>query len=307
MTPQSPHSTLPASGLALLVLLALFWGFNWPIMKIVLTEWPVWTFRAICAASGAIGLFTIAGLMREKIRVPDGQWARLSAISFFNITGWNILAVYAVGYLPSGRAAILAFTMPLWGVILSRFMLDEKLTQRRLLGLGLGLSGLALLIGSEFAALRAAPIGALLMIGAAIMWAIGTVAMKRFPVSLGTTALTAWQMLLGGLPMAAGALLLDGDRFGGDFTLVPFLGVLYNMLVCFIFCYWAWFRIVSLVPVGISSLSTLMVPCVGVLSGALVLGERPGWQEYAALLLVIAALATVLLPARAARRPRLAG
>jgi drug/metabolite transporter (DMT)-like permease len=65
-----------------------------------------------------------------------------------------------------------------------------------------------------------------------------------------------------------------------------------------VFCYWAWFKIVEMVPVGVSALSTLMIPVVGVFSGMLVLGESPGWNDLAALLLVIAAQATVLVNSR---------
>jgi drug/metabolite transporter (DMT)-like permease len=68
------------------------------------------------------------------------------------------------------------------------------------------------------------------------------------------------------------------------------------MLFVFIFCYWAWYKIATTVPATVAALSTLMIPIVGLFSGMLILGERPQWQEYAALVLVIAALATVLVP-----------
>jgi len=75
-------------------------------------------------------------------------------------------------------------------------------------------------------------------------------------------------------------------------------GVLYNLLVAFLFCYWAWMKIALVAPVGVSSLSVMMIPVVGVFSGMLVLGETPHWQDYAALILVVGAFATVLLPPR---------
>jgi drug/metabolite transporter (DMT)-like permease len=55
------------------------------------------------------------------------------------------------------------------------------------------------------------------------------------------------------------------------------------------------------VPVSVFSISMLIIPVVGVLSGMLILGERPSWAEYAALALVLLALITVLRPGRAAR------
>jgi drug/metabolite transporter (DMT)-like permease len=76
--------------------------------------------------------------------------------------------------------------------------------------------------------------------------------------------------------------------------------VLYNMVISFIFCQWAWIKIALVAPVGVSTVGTLLVPVVGVFSGALVLGERPHWQDYAALVLVGLAIASVLLPERRA-------
>jgi drug/metabolite transporter (DMT)-like permease len=112
-----------------------------------------------------------------------------------------------------------------------------------------------------------------------------------------TTALTAWQLLIGGLPIMLGALVFDWGTWrpiGPAAT----VGLVYNMTFVFIFCYWAWFKIATTAPPGVSSLSTLMIPVVGVFSGIWLLGESPRWQENVALGLVIASLATVLIPPR---------
>jgi len=293
----------PRGYLLLLALLTLFWGINWPIMKMVLETWPIWSFRTLCVAAGAVGLLAIALAGGQSIRVPAGQWPRLIVISFFNITGWNLFALYGLVNLPSGRAAILAFTMPLWGVLLGRFVLGEPLTPRKLCGLALGLAGLAVLIGGDLAKLSAAPVGALCMIGAAVSWAIGTVLIKRFPIDLPVAAATGWQMALGGLPILVGALLLDVDRVPAP-ALAPMLGVVYNMIVCFIFCYWGWFKILQAMPAGITALSTMAIPSVGVVSGALALGERPGVSEFTALALIVTALSIVLIQPGALRLKR---
>lgn len=292
-------TTLPRSLWALLALLTLCWGLNWPMMKLALAGIPVWTFRGACVAAGAIGLFIIARASGLALRLPEGQFARLAASAFFNITAWNVLIGYGLTYLPSGRSAILAYTMPLWTVLLSALLLDEKLTRRRVAGVMLGMAGLALLLGTELAILRAAPVGALLVLGAAISWAIGTILVKRYPIGLPTTSFVAWQLAIGGVPVVLGALIIDWGSWQ-PIGLEPTVGLLYNMLVAFIFCHWAWFKIAIAAPAGVASLSTMMIPVVGVFSGMLVLGEQPRWQEYAALTLVILALATVLVPPRQA-------
>lgn len=281
----------------LLVLLTLGWGFNWPLMKMTLAELPVWTFRGSSVAFGAIGMFLLARIAGQSIRVPPGQWTRLSVIALCNVTLWNVLIGFGLRMLPAGRSAILAYSMPVWAVLLSVFILHERMTGRRLLGLGLGMAGMALLLGSELNLVRAAPRGAALVLGGAISWALGTVLLRRYPVSLGTSAFTAWQLLIGGLPLMAGALVID---WGNWHPLSPraTLGLVYNMTFVFVFCYWAWFRIATTAPPGVSSLSTLMIPVVGVFSSIWLLGEAPQWQEYLALVLVLAALATVLIPSR---------
>lgn len=293
----SQHQTLPRSMWILLAVLTLGWGFNWPMMKMTLAELPVWTFRGLCVGSGALGLFIIARITGQSTRVPRNQWGWLIVISICNVTLWNVLIGYGLRMLPAGRSAILAYSMPVWAVLLSVFILGEKLTGRRVLGLGLGMAGMAVLLGGELSVMRTSPLGAILVLGGAIAWAFGTVLMRRFRTTLSTTAFTAWQLLIGGLPIMIGALVIDWGHWEPIGTAAT-VGLVYNMTFVFIFCYWAWFKIASAAPPGVSSLSTLMIPIVGVFSGIWLLGESPQWQEYAALVLVIASLATVLIPPR---------
>jgi drug/metabolite transporter (DMT)-like permease len=295
MSPQ--HHTLPRSMWILLAVLTLGWGFNWPMMKMTLAELPVWTFRGLCVGSGALGLFVIARITGQAIRVPRHQWGWLIVISICNVTLWNVLIGYGLRMLPAGRSAILAYSMPVWAVLLSVFVLGEKLTGRRVLGLGLGMAGMAVLLGGELSVMRTSPLGAILVLGGAIAWAFGTVLMRRFPTTLSTTVFTAWQLLIGGLPIMIGALVFDWGHWEPIGTAAT-VGLVYNMTFVFIFCYWAWFKIASAAPPGVSSLSTLMIPIVGVFSGIWLLGESPQWRDYAALVLVIASLATVLISPR---------
>ena len=302
--PASPH-TFPQQAVWLLAALTLAWGFNWPVMKIVLTQMAPLHFRTLCLFAGAAGVFLIARGYRLPLTVPEGAWGKLVVISLFNMTGWNILAIYGIPLLESGRAAILGYTMPVWGVILGTFFLGERFTRRRALGVVLGMAGMALLFGGEMTALGRSPLGATLMVGAAISWAIGTVLMKRWQLPMPASTLTAWQMLIGGVPIVVGALLFEKGTFRfWELSLWPALGVAYNLTVAFVFAQWAWIKIALLAPIGVSTLSTLMIPVVGVFSGMLVLGERPHWTDVAALALVVASLATVMpLPAFLRRSP----
>jgi len=290
----SPHDRLPRQGLLLLAALSLFWGANWPIMKMVLSEVPPLYFRSVCLLLGGVGMLALARASGLKLKVPAGQWNRVLWLAAFNIAGWNALVIIGVSLLPSGRAALLGYTMPLWSMTLSVCFLGERLTGRVVLGLLLGLAGIVVLMGGSVEGMLQAPAGVACMILGAWSWAIGVVLFKRLPVAMPVSALTGWTMLFGSLPLLAMAIPLETSRLAMP-GIGPILGMLYNIFVAFMFCYWAWNRIVQMVPVAVSSLSSLSTPLIGVIGGVVFLGEPLGWQETVASLLILGAVGSVSL------------
>lgn len=288
------HHHLTPLGLALVTVLALGWGVNWPVMKFVVSEIPVLHFRMICLGGGGLGLILLARLAGQSLSVPAGQWPRLLTIALFNTVCWNLLTGYAITMLPAGRASILGFTMPLWSVPLSMWLLRERPSPRRLAGLAAGLAGLAVLVWDEATRLGGAPLGVALMLAAAFCWAVGTLVIKRYPVDLPPAAMTAWQLALAFPPVAAAAAFFEPRGMPVP-TLEQAIGLGYVVLIAFILCHWAWYKLVTLVSVTVSSISSMLVPVVGVLSGMWMLGEELRWQEITALVLVLGALASVLL------------
>ena len=300
MTESADH--LPARLWGLLAALTLAWGLNWAAMKLALAEVPPWTFRSMCLGLGSAVLFLVLHLGGQKIPWPRGQWARLWMLALLNITGWNMLIAYGLTMIPSGRGAILAYTMPALAIPLSVWLLGERLTLAKAIGLALGLAGLALLLGEGYAALGAAPLGSLLVLGAAVSWAFGAVLQKKYPMAMAPGPYTAWIMLLGGVPIYIGALLLEDPRTLADVSGRAWFGTAYNVLVAFAFAHWAWIKLATSVSVTVFSLSILVIPAVAVVGGVVFLGERPSLAELAALALVLLSLATVVAPARGATK-----
>ncbi len=285
---------LPPAGFLLLAALTLFWGSNWPAMKIVLGELSPWGFRLLCLLPAGCALLAIARLSGLGLRVPRRERGPLLLCAVFAITGWHMLTAYGVGLIPAGRAVIIAFTMPLWASLIAVPLLGEALTRRKVLGLGLGLAGLASLIGPEIAALGTAPLGSLLVLCAAFSWALGSLLFKRFAWTAPTIVLTGWQLLAGGLPVALGALLLEGVPDPGLLSPAAQAALVYTIAFPMIFCHWAWFKLIGLFPAAIAAIGTLAIPVVGVFASALLLGEAVGPAEILALVLVCLGLAVVL-------------
>jgi drug/metabolite transporter (DMT)-like permease len=282
-------------GLVLLALTTLGWGFSWPVIKLVLAEVPPLTYRAVCLVAAGAGILGLARIGGQSLRVPARCWGRVLALSACNIVGWNVLVVYGVGLLPSGRAALLGYSMPVWSTLLSVWLLDERLTPRLGVSLGFGMAGVAILLGGDLARMAGSATGVVLMLGAAMSWALGVVLLKRFALPIATVTLTGWMMLAGAVPIAVGAVVLEHDRWR-PVTTTATLGLLYSVVISFMFGYWAWNRIVLMVPVAVSSISTLATPMVGVVSGIWLLDEPLTWQEVAAGAFIFGAIALVLRP-----------
>lgn len=292
---------LPARLWWLLAALSLAWGFNWTAMKLALAEVPPFTFRSICLGVGSLVLFAVLRLGGQPFVWPRGHWRRLWLFAILNITAWNVLIAFGVKMIASGRAAILAYTMPALAIPLSVWLLGERLAPGKVVGLALGMGGMALLMGEGLVGIGASPLGSLLVLGAATSWAFGSVLQKKYPVALPAGPYTAWIMLLGALPIVAAAALFEDAGWLRSVGQDAILGTAYNVFIAFAFAHWAWIKLATSVSVTVFSLSMLIIPVVGVFSGVAFLGERPSATEYAALLLVLGSLASVLSPRRAAR------
>ena len=278
------------------MILALVWGCNWPVLKYGVTELRPLTFRAATLAFAALGLLIVSKLSGESIRIPRALWAKVIALAVVNIVGWNALIVFGVQQLSAGRSAILAYTMPIWAVLIGLGLLHEPLSKLKIAGLVLGMCGMVVLLGEDIHTLRRSPVGTLFVLGAAVTWAFGTVLLRRWKVPVPQNTLTGWMMLLGWIPIAVCVPLFDPHPLASLVTMsgTVWFAVLYNIFLAGTLAYWAWFKMARSLPVAVSSLSSLPVPVVGVLSGMLFLGERPGANEFVALSLVLASLAAVL-------------
>jgi len=285
-----------ASGLFLVGILTLVWGCNWPVLKLGVTELAPLTFRAATLPFAALGLLLAARLSGDSIRIPREHWGKVLALAVFNIAAWNGLILFGVQQMPAGRSAILAYTMPVWTVLFGMVLLHEPLSRRKIIGLALGMLGMAVLLGEDVRHITRSPMGTLLIVAAAISWAFGTVLLRRWKPAVPQNTLTGWMMLIGWLPIVVCVPLFDAHPLSalGGMSGTAWFAVLYNIFLAGTLAHWAWFTMARTLPVAVSSLSSLPVPVVGVLSGILFLGERPGPSEYIALALVLAALSAVL-------------
>ncbi len=256
-------------------------------MKLLLLELPVLSTRAAGGALGFCVLLGVALALRESLAVPRRLWALLTFVSLLNVTAWMGLASFSLLWLAAAEATIVCYTMPVWASLMAWAVLGEKPSRRRIAGLLLALAGLAVLMfgkGVEVG-LDKAP-GVALGLSSAILFSLGTVVTKRWPLGLPPTATTVWQVAIGIAPLAVLAVIFDPPGFGAlsplGWALIGYGGVFALGL-----CYLSWFGALRRLPASAAAVGTLLTPVVGVVSAGLLLDEPLGWREVTALGLTI--------------------
>jgi drug/metabolite transporter (DMT)-like permease len=265
-----------ASGLWRMWLGALLWGLNWPIVKIMLATASPWTLRAAGLTGGAVFLVLLAKLMGTSLSIPRAHWRTLVIASILNVALFNICAVFAQLTMPTSRAAILTFTMPLWASLFAWAMLGEHIDRRRAASLALGVLGLGVLAVPFWPVLASGqiPSGLVYVLGAATSWALGTVYLKGHPVPVPPLASTTWQVVIAAIICTVCMALFETPHL--DLTAWPqFSAFIYHVLFPQGVAYLLWFDLARRVSASTAALGTLLVPIFGVAGSVALLADWP--------------------------------
>lgn len=285
---------LRGAALAGLIGLTLAWGLNWPIMKFSLRELSPLYFRAATMSGGALLLLAWFTARGHDMRLPRAAWLPVAALAAPNVLGWHLFSILGVQELASGRAAILGFTMPIWTALLAVLFFGEPLSRRIAIGVACAAAAIALLVAEEAFSLAGRPLGIVWMQIAALSWALGTILMRRTRLALSTPAITVWMMLLSSAAFWLLAPLFEPwPRW--QFSAPMWLALAWGVAVNYGIAQVVWFGLARSLPPTASAFSIMAVPLVGTVSAIAIVGEVPRWQDWAAALFVILAIASALL------------
>jgi drug/metabolite transporter (DMT)-like permease len=291
---------LRGAALAGLVGVTLVWGLNWPIMKFSLRELSPLFFRAATMTGGSLLLLAWFSARGHDMRLPRSAWAPVALLAAPNVLGWHLFSILGVQELASGRAAILGFTMPIWTTLLAVLFFGERLTARVMIGAAGAAIAITLLVAHEFVALAGRPVGIVWMQIAALSWALGTILMRRTRLALSTQAITVWMMLL-----SSAAFWLIAPVFEPwprwQFSAPMWVALAWGAAINYGIAQVVWFNLARTLPPTASAFSIMAVPIVGTVSAIAIVGEVPRWQDWAAALAVILAIASALLGRPASR------
>ncbi|MCB1758463.1 MAG: DMT family transporter [Gammaproteobacteria bacterium] len=264
----------PRAGWTLLATAVVLWGVNWPVMKIGLDYiGPLW-FAAIRVIIGALVLFVFLGLW-QRITFPGrSDLPVVLSVGVVQVGICMALLHSSLLYLEAGRAAVLAYTIPIWTAPLAALFLREALRPRKLAGIFLGVSGVAALFHTQLVGWQWQDLhpGQALPLLSAVCWAAVIVHIRGHGWTQPHLSLLPWQLAIGALLLSSAAFYVEGvPSVPAQPVLIAAL--LYNGLLGTALAFWAYIGAARILPAGSTSLGSLAIPVVGLLSASLLLNE----------------------------------
>jgi len=274
--------------------LCFIWGVTWPLMKVALNEMPPLSMRAMAAALGAVTFYLLCLVMGRSLRVPSAKaWLHVVVASLLNIVAFSLFSAFAQLAAATSRVMILAYTMPIWSVLLAWLFLGDRPDRTQTIALVLCAAGLAILIYPL--AENGVPLGILYALAVGVCWAGGTVYLKWARVDADPMGMGSWQMTIAFIILAACTLVFEGyPRLGGT-HLNGYLATAWTGIAGNGVAYALWFTVVRRLPAVAASLGVLAVPVIGIAGSFLILGEVPTVPDIIGFALIFAASACVLL------------
>ena len=269
----------------LLGLLIASWAISWPLIKVgVASVPPVW-YACLRYAIAAPCLFLLVAARQGAALPPRADWPLIAVCGMLQMAAYSALTAGALTILPAGRAAVLAFSTPIWVAPLARWRLGERASRADLAGVGLGLLGAGVIAAPAFRAGGGGQVGAYAMlVGAALAWAVSIIAVRAHRFTATALALAPWQMLVAAALLLPVALLVEGapQPIGASGA----ASLAFVAPVATAFAYWAVVEVGRHFRATALSVSLLAVPALGILISALVLGEAIGATLLAGVVLI---------------------
>ena len=279
-------------GILALITVVLAWGLTWPVNKVVLaTLPPIWAV-SLRAAIATIALFALQAASGRLTLPPRGDLPVLISITLLHMVGFNLLASWGLGLVPTGRTVVLAYTTPLWVTPAAAFLLHEPLTPRRAVGVVVGLAGLVSLFNPLTFDWRdhRVVLGNLAIVVAACLWAASIVHIRAHRWRSTPFVLIPWETLLTTvilIPIALASTPMPHVDWNPRFVLLlVYLGIPGTAVA-----YWAVAMASRHLPAVTTSLGLLATPVVSVITATLWLGEPVTVSLVVAIVLVLGGVA----------------
>lgn len=277
----------------MLLVLSVLWGGSFFFAKIAVTELSPFTLVFYRVVLAAIVLLAYLKLSGRTLPSGVGVWLAFFGMGLLNNVVPFSLLFWGQTHIASGLASILNATTPIFTVMVAHCLLeDERLRRGKLIGVVLGLCGVALMLGVEefgqsslLSSVRG--LAMLACLGAALSYGFASVFGRRFArMDIGPVRVAFGQLTASSVIMIPVVVVSGGGFPVSGLSLSTLVSVLVLALACTAAAYILFFRILAAGGATNISLVTLLVPVSAILLGTAFLDESLGWNAYAGMALI---------------------
>ena len=197
----------------LLVVLAFFaiyviWGSTYLFNKIAVTELPPFFLASIRFISAGVLIMIIAKYLKFKIAITKKQFLNTLIAGFLFLVYGNGVFIWALRYVDSGFAALLAATQPLFVLFLMRLIDRKSMQKKSIIGVLLGLLGMYLLVSQKnIATSEGSALGIFMIFTCVLSWSYGSVFVSKADLPKNFFVSTGYQILTAGTLLFFGSIL----------------------------------------------------------------------------------------------------
>jgi drug/metabolite transporter (DMT)-like permease len=224
------------------------------------------------------------------------QWFAASVIGVALLLGGNGLVSVAEKRIPSGIAALIVATVPIWAALLGAAAGQERVTLRHGLGLLLGFAGVAALVAGTGSG-RVEVTGVVIVLAASLSWAAGSVWSRTAPLVRRPLVMTGMEMLAGGVACFAVGFAIGegGDLHLGDVSAGAWVALGYLIVFGSLLAYTAYVWLLQTAPLSLVTTYAFVNPLVAILLGSVFLSEPFTARTLVATALIVLGVMLIVL------------
>jgi drug/metabolite transporter (DMT)-like permease len=282
------------------LILCGIWGSTWLFIKIGLADLPPFSFAAIRFIFASLILSML--ILARGVRWPRQRrdWFVIGVVGLLQFSLNYGLVFWGEQHISSGLAAVLQSTFPAFGMVIAHFYLpSERITGRKILGVLLGIVGVAIIFSDQLTiAGHLALLGSIALVLSALFGSYGNVLVKAYGADIDPQVLAAGQMLFGFPPLLILGLATEGNPLHFNWTPMAIISLAYLVIVGTVVAFALYYWLVRRMDVTNTMLIALVTPVVAVVLGIVVLNEQLNWRLFAGAACIISSIGLIVLRKR---------
>jgi drug/metabolite transporter (DMT)-like permease len=279
-------------------LVYVFWGSTYLGIRVAVERVPPVLLAGIRFSISGSLLLAFCAVTGRRVLVDRRRLLELAFLGFVMLGVSNAVLAWAELYLPTGLSALIVSIVPIWFLLVERFVLPtgDRVPRAAYAGIALGAVGVLVLfwpkLGGSRALGRMELTACFALLGSSLTWAFGSVLSRRWKTQVDPLVASGWQMTAAGVVDAAAGLLL-GDHHRATWNATGVAAIAYLVVFGSWVGYSAYVWLLRNVPTAKVATYAYVNPIVAVFLGWVVLGESIDRFILAGAAIIVPAVALV--------------